>query len=636
MSIRWKIIAVLGVVTILYAGIDHLSLRFLFAKQSEHIGRERAEEDLQQVLSSLEGEKQELAELAAAWADWLASAGSDALGDSLGTQLMVGCNVHVLYLCAADGRVLHHRVLDPETGSEIQLRQLPGHALGVNHPALAWFDGQPERRSLAATDKGILALASRRTAEELPGGTLILGRFLDSACLARVAERQGVRLELLAGDWAAQGADPAIVEASARSEGGVVFGAATAEALSVGRTLVDWEGRDTLLLEVESPRRSDSRDAKFKGYVLLSSLATALILTFVLMRLLERVVVRPLGLLTHHTVEVGKGNSAVAPLDLASQDELGTLAREFGRMLERLEVLRREASNASRQAGMSEVATCVLHNVGNALNSATVAAGLVRSGAQALAVDDLVQLAEVLEHEAHDLPGFLASEGRDRKLVAFARELGDGLSSQRRGLLMELSRLDETIQRIVLLITTQQSLAGGRGFPERVSLAAQLDEVVELTRSAASSGVVEWRREYEDVPETVTDRHRLVEILLVLIRNARQAVEESGRADGSVTLRIRRSGERRVCVEVEDNGAGIAPENLTRIFAGGFTTKKTGLGYSLHHACNAATELGGTLSGESAGPGAGACFRLEVPLVQVPTALRPASARASMESPVPV
>ena len=66
-------------------------------------------------------------------------------------------------------------------------------------------------------------------------------------------------------------------------------------------------------------------------------------------------------------------------------------------------------------------------------------------------------------------------------------------------------------------------------------------------------------------------------------------------------------------IAVIDTGIGISPENLTRIFAHGFTTRKDGHGFGLHSGALAAKELGGKLSVESAGLGQGASFVLDLP-----------------------
>jgi signal transduction histidine kinase len=116
------------------------------------------------------------------------------------------------------------------------------------------------------------------------------------------------------------------------------------------------------------------------------------------------------------------------------------------------------------------------------------------------------------------------------------------------------------------------------------------------------------------VPPLWVDRHRLLQILLNLLSNARHAMQESGRADPCLTIRVEPGGEGRLRISVADNGVGVAPEHLSRLFSHGFTTKKDGHGFGLHTSAVAAEELGGVLSCASAGRGQGATFTLELPL----------------------
>jgi signal transduction histidine kinase len=116
------------------------------------------------------------------------------------------------------------------------------------------------------------------------------------------------------------------------------------------------------------------------------------------------------------------------------------------------------------------------------------------------------------------------------------------------------------------------------------------------------------------VAPVCVDKHKLLQILVNLLQNARNACEDGGRPDKTITVRIRRSGEDKVIIAVADNGVGIAAENLTRIFAHGFSTRKDGHGFGLHSAALAARQMGGALAAQSAGPGQGATFVLELPL----------------------
>ncbi|HEY0094086.1 MAG TPA: ATP-binding protein, partial [Archangium sp.] len=122
------------------------------------------------------------------------------------------------------------------------------------------------------------------------------------------------------------------------------------------------------------------------------------------------------------------------------------------------------------------------------------------------------------------------------------------------------------------------------------------------------------RREYAEVPSILVDRHKLLQILLNLLSNARHALLDSGQRDKQISVRVERSAKERLRIRVTDNGVGILAENLPRIFTQGFTTKKHGHGFGLHISALSAGELGGSLTCASAGPGQGATFTIELPL----------------------
>jgi len=160
----------------------------------------------------------------------------------------------------------------------------------------------------------------------------------------------------------------------------------------------------------------------------------------------------------------------------------------------------------------------------------------------------------------------------------------------------------------------QQSFASTSGVTMPVSLTDLVEDALKTNDASFLKHDVELLREYEELPQVTTDRHKVLQILVNLIGNAKQALAASQSNERRLTLRVVRSCEDRVAVEVEDNGIGISSDNLERIFQHGFTTKKEGHGFGLHSSALAAKELGGTLSVRSDGPGKGATFKLELPL----------------------
>ncbi|MFY0572231.1 ATP-binding protein [Archangium lansingense] len=280
----------------------------------------------------------------------------------------------------------------------------------------------------------------------------------------------------------------------------------------------------------------------------------------------------------------------------------------------RLSELHRGLVDASRQAGMAEVATGVLHNVGNTLNSVNVSASLVAERLRGLRVSSLEKAVQLLrEHEA-DAGTFLTEDPRGRQFPAYLEALTAQLVQERDAVLTELRALCDGVEHIRVVVGMQQQYARFSGVVEEVSLPELIDGALRLQTVSFGRAGIEVRREYADVPSIWVDRHKLLQILINLLSNARHAVKEGGRQDGCLTLRVVPGDAGRVCIIVADNGMGIAPEHLPLLFTHGFTTKKDGHGFGLHTSALAAEELGGLLSCASAGRGQGATFSLELPV----------------------
>ena len=181
-------------------------------------------------------------------------------------------------------------------------------------------------------------------------------------------------------------------------------------------------------------------------------------------------------------------------------------------------------------------------------------------------------------------------------------------------MLTELSLLTDHIGHIKSIVATQQSYARVSGLIEEVSASELLEDAFRLLEAGLVRHHIEIIRDFEDIPKFFVDKHQFLQILLNLLRNAKQATADAGNPEKVIRVRIRRLGEDRVRIEVKDNGIGLPPENLTRIFAHGFTTKRDGHGFGLHSSALAAGQMGGSLRAESEGPGRGATFTLDLPL----------------------
>jgi PAS domain S-box-containing protein len=281
---------------------------------------------------------------------------------------------------------------------------------------------------------------------------------------------------------------------------------------------------------------------------------------------------------------------------------------------EELERVHKQLLVASRQAGMAEVATNVLHNVGNVLNSVNVSASIVSERIRKSKCAGLARVAALLSEHAPDLTTFLTGS-QGRHLPVYLQELAAELIAERDVASEELAVLRGNVEHIKEIVAMQQSYARRSGVTDMVDIRTLVEDSLRMNEGAFSRHGVTLVRDFQDVPQITVDKHKVLQILVNVIRNAKYACDESSSAKKRVTVRVR-ADNGTLLVAVIDTGVGIPPQNLERIFSHGFTTRKDGHGFGLHSCALAAKELGGSLQGESAGPGQGATFTLTLPLTQ--------------------
>ncbi len=288
--------------------------------------------------------------------------------------------------------------------------------------------------------------------------------------------------------------------------------------------------------------------------------------------------------------------------------------RERDRAEAELETTHRKLVQSARLAGMAEVATDVLHNVGNVLNSVNVSAQLLNEKVRRSLVTELAKVNVLIDQHAEDLGTFITSDERGKHLPEYLRELSRQLDGERDSMSEEADALMKNVEHIKEIVNRQQAYATTSGVTVSVSLSDLVEDALKTNDASFLRHNDTVLREYEEMPQVTTDRHKVLQILVNLISNAKQSLAAADADEKRLTLRVVRCHEDRVTVEVEDNGIGIPADNLSRIFQHGFTTKKEGHGFGLHSSALAAKELGGALTAYSEGPGEGAKFSLTLPI----------------------
>jgi PAS domain S-box-containing protein len=312
-------------------------------------------------------------------------------------------------------------------------------------------------------------------------------------------------------------------------------------------------------------------------------------------------------------------------LDRYSAPVIGKDGTHYGRIWAFRDITERKHSEAelarvhrqlletSRQAGMAEVATGVLHNVGNVLNSVNVSTTLIGDIVRESKSDRVGKLSELIGAQQSDLGAFFTTDPRGRQIPSFLQSLATHLTQEKGELLQEVELLQKNVEHIKEIVAMQQNYAKVSGVSETLPVVDLIEDALRMNAGAFARHEVELERDFRAVPVVTVEKHKVLQILVNLMRNAKYACDEAGRNDKRIIVRTETEGSR-VRVAIIDNGVGIPPENLTRIFAHGFTTRKHGHGFGLHSGALAARELGGTLTARSEGVGHGATFVLDLPI----------------------
>ncbi|WP_428261174.1 ATP-binding protein [Haliangium sp.] len=276
--------------------------------------------------------------------------------------------------------------------------------------------------------------------------------------------------------------------------------------------------------------------------------------------------------------------------------------------------LHAEHMTLSRYAGMAAVASEVMRNAGNILNSVNLSTSLMLDRLGGFEVERLNGLVELLDAHAEELDTFLRDDSRGRRLPELLRALADHFLEQEAKLGTELSSLREGVTHLTRVVHSQENLAGNISLIEEVSVEELIGAALALSSASWEALNVDVERHIGAVPTLHVDRHKLLEILVNLLGNAYHALRDSARVDKRLRIRAEPAGDERVTIEIEDNGVGIAGENRDKLFRLGFTTKEQGHGVGLHSSANTAAQLGGCLTCHSEGLGQGATFTIELPV----------------------
>ena len=299
-----------------------------------------------------------------------------------------------------------------------------------------------------------------------------------------------------------------------------------------------------------------------------------------------------------------------------SEEMLGAEVAERKRLQAEADKAHSELLVVARKAGMAEVAIGVLHNVGNVLNSVNISGSVLADRVRQLKSERLSKAVALLRQNENDLAAYISSDAKGKQMLPYLEMLAEHVTAEQEGALEELENLTKNIEHIKDIVAVQQNYATRVGLIEPLQVIDLVEDALRMNATGLERHEIQTTREYDPDPPIVNaDKHKILQILVNLIRNAKQACDESGRNDKHLVVRVF-NGNNSVKISTTDNGIGIPSENLNRIFNHGFTTRKNGHGFGLHNSALAAKEMGGRLCVTSPGPGQGATFTLELPIAK--------------------
>lgn len=600
-----------------FGAVDYAVQRKVILPSFEALEADLARTDMERVTRAMDGEMDQLLTFCADWGNWLETyrymggENPSFIADNMTESTIVAAGLDLVAYVADDGRFVWTKGLVPGTETALDYRMLDGPGLPADHPFMDAVRTGGTARGIVVTEHGPMMLVAAPVLDGAGNGphrgSVLLGRVITPQVAGRLAAQAQVQLEVSTptAAAAAAGTDPGaprIVQGTTHN--------------AVYRNLYDIAGEPSVQLRIDVPRAVTARGHDATGYALASVFVACAIVLVTLVVALRYMVLRPVSLLTDHAVAITEGDDLTRRMNLERRDEIGILAKEFDRMVDKLADARRRLVDQSFEAGAAQVTAGVLHNVGNAMTPLAVAVNSLQERLRGAPLGEIeMVLAELAGTEGdpsrrQDLERFLHLAVRE--LVKAAAAAGDDAAT--------VTRQTEAIQSVLA-----EQLQARRAGPviETVDLASLVWRSAELVapdlRRVLDVRIDPAIRSLGSLP---LPRITLQQVFQNILQNAAESVRAGGRDRGVLSVSAElESGDAGPCgltVRFSDDGVGISREDLTRIFENGFSTKPrtTNQGIGLHWCANALQAIGGGI--RAASDGHGATMIVSVPLQRPP------------------
>lgn len=627
MSLRSKVVLFVLGVSLAFAGTSYLVQQRITLPGFAEVEYQEAQDDLARCREAIRQDTQFLSNSAndyGAWDDTFAfieDGNAEFQSENLIPETFENLRLNLLTFIRKDGTLVWGQIRREESKELVEATEFLTSLARADHPLLAHTQPDSKISGVLLTPLGPMLIGSAPiTTSNREGelrGAVLMGRFLTEELVQEMAERTrvGLSLSLLS---EVSDADRGALDRLRYDEASWIDDSAAATLF--GYAIVqDVFDQPAMLLRAELPRSISLRGQSAARLAAMTSVGAGVVLVAIMWMVLSRIIIGPLTRLTSHAVRVGSQDDLRARLNMTGHDEIAVLAREFDHMVDRLAESRAQLLTVAHDAGMSQVASNVLHNVGNVLNGVGVSTDTLKNQLNKSEAGSLRIVSNMLTEHEKDLGEFLTHNERGRQIPAFISAMAEQLGAEQQLMLKEVQSLSQAIEHIRRIVDLQQQHAKHKALIESIEPTKVIEEALSLCAESLTRHRIEVERFYDQLDAVPLDKHRVLQVVVNMLTNAVHAIKETGRGGGTITVRLvhtpLNTGDE-FQIRVEDDGVGVALENRERIFAFGFTTRQGGQGIGLHNAANLAREMGGSLKLAEQDSRSGAAFVLSLRLSQ--------------------
>ncbi len=623
-KLRTYVAILLGSVFVLFAGASEVIKRVVLRPSFEKLERDAARDEGERAVAAVRRELQALEGTAidlGMWDDAYEFVGRPddrfIKSNFATTSYFSERNFSVVMYVDTTGVVRWSNQCDPRTGEAREYRTFSGSRLASNHPVMTRLREGEAISGLIDTEYGPLMVAARhvlRADGSGPSrGRVILARPLDAKMVQEICQRTGTNFTV----WNQDTAQDEGVRTAARE---LIYADAVLTSIDDARNtalnyrLLPMLIGKPLVLRTQSPMYISAQGNDVIEFAQISQISAAGLVVIIGIVLVHSRVSGPLSRLATALKRVGETGDLTLQFRTTRQDEIGAVAAEFEKMLARLTESQDAVVQASRHAGMAEVAANVLHNVGNTLTNSIVLTSDIQSTIRNSRAAGLGKAIDMLKQHEADLPKFIAEDAKGKQLPAYLIKAGEAIAAEHASLVSDVEKLDRSLAAVQDIIRAQQAVDG----PTEVLQPVDMHDTIHGALTVIEPSFLRHRvRCTCAVPaniRTMLDRSKFQQVLLNLVTNGVQACKLAAEQHRFVHIEAGTIGADRLFVEVRDGGIGFDDQRKSKLFTQGYTTREDGHGLGLHYCANAVKQMNGSITAHSDGPGLGATFRMELPL----------------------